>query len=198
MELRLKRLLPEKTVHRFDYSSRAQGVAQSAADLARFIEQQKIREPVSFVGHSLGGIVARALDATGNAPVPLHRLVTLGSPHMSATIARWLAPYSIPSTIFGPVLEELGALNLPPHANQLEIGCIVGGLKNRFGFFPFFGEDNDGVVLTREALLPDCKAAKIVPLMHVFMPFASLAARLSAHFITNGTFENIHSPSRSE
>jgi pimeloyl-ACP methyl ester carboxylesterase len=189
MQRRLRKLLPETTTYCFDYPSRAQSVAQSAADLARFIEQLGIHDPVSFIGHSLGGIVVRALDAAGNAPVPLHRLVTLGSPHMSATIARWLAPYSLPLAVFGPALQELGSLNLPQHPKQLEVGCIVGGLNNRFGFLPIFGEDNDGVVLAREALLPGCKAAKTVPLMHALMPFTTTAARLSAQFIISAEFE---------
>jgi pimeloyl-ACP methyl ester carboxylesterase len=188
MERRLSKLLPESAIHRFEYHSRRLRIAESAEQLARFIEQRQIQEPASFVGHSLGGIVVRALDAAGNAPVPLQRLVTLGSPHMSATIARWLAPYSLPSAVFGPVLHELGNLSLPPSPTQLEVGCIVGGLNNRFGFLPIFGEDNDGLVLAREALLPGCKAAKRVALLHAVMPFTAKAAQLSARFIDSGEF----------
>lgn len=188
MERRLSKLLPDTTIHRFEYHSRRLRIAESAEQLARFIEQRQIHEPVSFVGHSLGGIVVRALDAAENSPTPLHRLVTLGTPHMSATIARWLAPYALPSSIFGPALHELGSLKLPLTPSQLEIGCVIGGLNNRLGFFPIFGEDNDGLVLTREALLPGCKAVKTVALLHAVMPFSAKAAQLSARFLTTGDF----------
>lgn len=120
---------------------------------------------------------------------PMHRLVTLGSPHYGATIAKALSPYSIPRRIYGAVLHELGHLQLPEQPKQLEIGCVVGGTNSRIGFLPIFGEDNDGVVLAREALLKTCVTHRHVPIYHTFFPYSRRATSLAAAFLATGTFD---------
>lgn len=188
MSKRLQRLLPNARIHRYEYASRRIRIKDAAEGLAFFLKVKNIPGPVSFVGHSLGGIVVRALDASDISPVPLHRLVTLGSPHLSATIARRLSQHSVPRFIFGPILTELGALTLPLVPRQLQIGCVVGGLSNRWGYFPPFKEDNDGVVLAREALLPSCHDFAKVTTLHAWMPFSTTSAVLAARFLETGRF----------
>lgn len=185
---RLAKALPESRISTFDYHSRKLSVPEAAARLHECVVRVTKEEPVSFVGHSLGGIVVRALDASGQCPARLHRLVTLGSPHNGATIARFLSQYTIPKTIFGPVLTELGNLSLAQTPHQLEIGCIIGGTGNRFGFMPFFGEDNDGLVLAREAHLSSCSAHVHVPIFHGLMPFSARIADLAGTFLAHGRF----------
>lgn len=184
---RLREAFPASTIHTFDYSSRHLTLMQATEELANFVSSCARGEPVSFVGHSLGGIVARALDASGYGAAPLERLVTLGSPHNGARIAKFLAQYSIPRSIFGPVLSELGEL-LPQEPRQLQIGCIIGATKTRFGYFPLLGGDNDGLVLVREAHLEKCTAHIHVPTFHGYMPFSPRIARLSARFLGVGSF----------
>lgn len=188
MSKRLQRLLPNAQIHRFEYHSRKIHIKDAAKELAFFLKVKNIPGPVSFVGHSLGGIVVRALDAFDLSPAPLHRLVTLGSPHLSATIARRLSQYAVPRKIFGPILTELGELTLPLDPRQLQIGCVVGGLSHRWGYFPPFGEDNDGVVLAREALLPSCQDFTKVTTLHAWMPFSTTSAILAARFLQTGRF----------
>jgi pimeloyl-ACP methyl ester carboxylesterase len=185
---RLRRSFPDSRVHTFDYHSRSLPLAEATLRLADFVEKKTHGEPCSLVGHSLGGIISRSLDATEQHSAPLQRLVTLGSPHNGARIAEILARYRIPRALFGPVLEELGSLNLPPRPRQLEIGCIVGATNTRFGFFPVFGEDNDGLVLKREALLADCTAYVSLPAFHGLMPFSRKIADLTASFLAHGRF----------
>ena len=75
---RLRRLIPETTVHTFGYASRHLTISQAAEQLDSFIAKIAQGAPVSFVAHSLGGRVVRALDSSGSISAPLHRLVTLG------------------------------------------------------------------------------------------------------------------------
>ncbi len=185
---RLREIFPKSKVHAFDYHSRKLTVAQATEALADFVARATGGEGVSFVGHSLGGIISRALDATGECTSPLERLVTLGSPHNGATIAAILSRYSIPRGVFGPVLKELGSLSLPARPKNLEIGCIVGATNTRFGFFPFFGEDNDGLVLTREALLAECADHVSLAAFHGLMPFSKRIANLTSRFLASGKF----------
>lgn len=186
---RLAKALPESQVHTFDYHSRKLSIYEATERLNDFILLVTNNEPVSFVGHSLGGIVVRALDASQQQPhTRLQRLVTLGSPHNGATIARILSRYTIPTTLFGPVLTELGQLSLTHEPCNLEIGCVIGGTGNRLGFMPFFGEDNDGLILAREAHLVRCADLVSVPIFHGLMPFSKRIADLAAKFLIHGSF----------
>jgi hypothetical protein len=186
---RVRKALPKSTVHVFDYYSRSQTLAQSASLLGAFVDERTRGEPVSFIGHSLGGILVRALDAAGTCRSPMRRLVTLGSPHNGAQIALYLSRYSVVRRLMGPVLTELGTLSLPREPKQLEIGCIIGATGNRFGFFPLLGADNDGLVLTREAALEGCSAQLSLVAFHGLMPFSARIARAATAFLAHGSFE---------
>jgi pimeloyl-ACP methyl ester carboxylesterase len=187
---RLRRLLPATTVHLFDYQSRKCSLFELALRLNDFVADVSGGAPVSFVGHSMGGIVVRALDLRGSTAAPLHRLVTLGSPHGGATIARVLNRYRPCRAVFGPALEELSVLSMDAEPKQLEIGSVVGGTGYRWGFFPLFGEDNDGVVLVREARQVSAKEIHTVCALHAYMPFSSRIAGLCARFLDTGSFQD--------
>jgi hypothetical protein len=122
---------------------------------------------------------------------PLKRLVTLGSPHGGAAIARYLDRRRICRAFFGPVLGELASLNIDAHPRQLEIGSLVGGTGSRWGFFPPFGEDNDGVVLVKEAMQVSSADTRTLPILHAYMPFSSTIANLSARFLAHGSFREL-------
>lgn len=185
---RFRTLLPESRVHCFDYPSRKLTLSEATESLRDYVHSVALDGAVSFVGHSLGGIVARNLDLTGGCNRPLHRLVTMGSPHNGAAIARVLSRYAIPKAVFGPMLSELGTLKLAEKPRELTIGCLVGGTNSRFGFLPVFGSDNDGTVLTTEAALTGAVVHDVVPILHALFPFSARAATLSAKFLRDGAF----------
>lgn len=185
---RLNKRFPGSKVHAFGYASRKLTLAESTEQLANFVNRITESEPVSFVGHSLGGIVVRSLDLSGMSKAPLHRLVTLGSPHGGARIAQILAQYRISRAIFGPILNELAVLNLSPSPQTLEIGCVVGATGSRFGFLPIFGCDNDGLVLTSEAKFSGCTDHITRFSFHGTMPFSSALAELAGRFLERGRF----------
>jgi pimeloyl-ACP methyl ester carboxylesterase len=185
---RLQARFPTSQIHRFDYQTTHLTLAQATERLGAFVNDITVSEPVSFVGHSLGGIVVRSLDLAALTRAPLHRLVTLGSPHNGATIARFLSRYSLARSIFGPILTELGSLTLSHIPRQLEIGCVIGATGTRIGFFPVFGTDNDGLVLTTEASFPGCRDAVSVLSFHGTMPFSRRLAGLAGNFLAHGSF----------
>lgn len=185
---RLEKLIPSTSVHVFDYQSRKLTIREIAKQLATFTDHYTRGAPVSFVGHSLGGLIVRALDKEHLCSSSLHRLVTLGTPHNGASIARFLVQFGLSHKVFGPVLREIGTFDgsFPP--NSLQVGCILGGTKTRVGFYPFAGQDNDGIVLASEALLAQAVDSITIPVLHALMPFSSSAATLSASFLTRGSF----------
>jgi pimeloyl-ACP methyl ester carboxylesterase len=186
---RLRHRFPHTSIHSFGYASRQLTLDQAVEQLARFVYQITTTEPVSFVGHSLGGILVRSLDLAQQPHPPLHRLVTLGSPHCGATIARVLSRYRAPRAIFGPILGELGTLELSCAPRELEIGCIVGATGTRIGFLPLLGGDNDGLVLRSEASFPGCRDEITLLSFHGTMPFSKRLAELAGRFLEQGSFQ---------
>jgi hypothetical protein len=189
MERRLTARFPSTKIHRFGYRSRKLTLSQATEQLCDFVHSITTNESVSFVGHSLGGILVRALDLSEECRTPLHRLVTLGSPHGGAKVARIAERLSLARAVCGPVLGELGGLALDPQPKQLEIGCLVGATNTRFGMFPFLGEDNDGLVCVREAHLSSSRAAHELLVLHALFPFSARATELSARFLEHGRFD---------
>ena len=159
-----------------------------ATRLGEFTDRCSEGAPTSFIGHSLGGLIVRTLDKEALCVTPLHRLVTLGTPHQGAVIARILSRYKLANTIFGPVLNEIGAFDGSFAPRSLEIGCLAGGTNTRIGFFPFAGQDNDGLVLASEATLEQATDRKTIPVLHALLPFSASATRLSASFLLSGSF----------
>jgi pimeloyl-ACP methyl ester carboxylesterase len=65
--------------------------AAAARQLAWFVEhvQALTGSPqVDIIGHSMGGVVARYFVALGGGDGAVHRLITIGSPHGGADVAR--------------------------------------------------------------------------------------------------------------
>jgi len=185
---RLRRQMPNSEVHLFGYPSRRASIREAAQELNVFLAKASGGAPTSFVGHSLGGIIVRALDLHEVPAAPLRRLVTLGTPHNGAAIASFLSRYRPMRGLFGPVLSELGDLKLVGPPRQVEIGCIIGGRKSRWGYLPLLGEDNDGLVTASEALHPQSSDYVLRPLFHGLLPFYGETARLAAAFLMNGSF----------
>lgn len=185
---RLQKLLPETTVHIFEYPSRKLTLTEIAQRLADFVSAKTKGDTASFVGHSLGGLVVRALDAMPHHPAPLSRLVTLGTPHQGARIAGVMARLPILGSFGGPVLRDLQIPPLPPQPRSLQVGCVIGHTKTPFGYLPFFGRDNDGLVCVDEAVFPACAAELRNFTFHGLFPFLNGTARLSTSFLRHGTF----------
>jgi triacylglycerol lipase len=74
-----------------DYRSLRLGVEGGAARLRDAVEQlapaRSAQQPVTLMGHSLGGLVARYYARRYPAPA-VRRIVTLGTPHRGTTLAR--------------------------------------------------------------------------------------------------------------
>ncbi len=185
---RLQRLLPETRVHLFGYPSRKLPLSEIAQQLAEFVSTTTKGQAVSFVGHSLGGLVVRALDAMPHHPAPLSRLVTLGTPHQGACIAALMARLPLLGAFGGPVLRDLQSPPLPAQPRSLEVGCLIGHTKTSFGYLPFFGRDNDGLVCVDEAIFPACTAELRNFTFHGLFPFLKGTAHLSARFLRYGSF----------
>ena len=189
MARRVRKLLPHSHVHVFGYPSRKLALRDAAQNLSRFVTEHSRDEHASFIGHSLGGLIVRALEEAHPEPTQLQRLVTLGTPHQGSSVARLLAPNKFFRAIGGPVFHDLAAPKLSPTPSFLQVGCVIGHTNTPIGFLPFLKGDNDGLVSVHEAVFPACQAEIRAPIFHGLFPFSSQATRLAVRFLEYGTFE---------
>jgi pimeloyl-ACP methyl ester carboxylesterase len=144
----------------------------AASHAARALAEDGAHE-VSFVGHSLGGLVARAAMANakrdGWRP---GRLVLIGSPIRGSTVAEQFQHVPGYRTIVGgcsDVVTPTGATTIssPICRDILVIAGGTGGL----GYNPLIPGDNDGLIAVEETRMQD-RETKFLLLRsaHKFLP----------------------------
>jgi pimeloyl-ACP methyl ester carboxylesterase len=108
---------------------------------------------VSFVGHSYGGLLIRALWQE-SLPIKRGPVAFFGTPHRGSKLAAMLRPVPGYRAYFGDASQDVLAdavARLPiPDTPML---VVAGGL-GRLGFNPLLGENNDGIVTVAETRLP--------------------------------------------
>jgi pimeloyl-ACP methyl ester carboxylesterase len=161
--------------------------AQQALGVARTLVEDGA-ERVAFVGHSLGGLVGRLALAKD---WPGDRAVFIGSPNRGAALADWLSHlpgYGIITGAVGRVVTPVGAADLPVPGG--EIGIVAGGTGG-FGFNPWLGEDNDGMIRVSETRLGGAEADfNLLPVLHATMPRDRDVIEATTGFLIDGTFRN--------
>ncbi len=96
----------------FNYLSHAADVETAAAELRTYVERVAATstEPVTLIGHSLGGLVIRYYARHFPSP-RVRRLLTLGTPHRGTILARRWLPALAPGS---KLLVALNAADRPP------------------------------------------------------------------------------------
>ena len=176
------------TVFNFGYPSREGSIDEHVEALRAFIDAAAPSgEPLSFVGHSLGGIIVRAFALRYQSELTLHRLVMLGPPNQGSELARILKTrVPVVKRLMGASFVEVGALNLAPASDILHIGIIAGtALRSH----PLFSGVNDGIVSVGETELEGAADAAAVWGLHSFLMFQPRVLRLAAAFLERGRFE---------
>jgi len=175
-----------------NYPSLRRPIAAHAAQLAEILERLEGAAMVSFVTHSLGGIVLRHTLAMGGGwsqRIALGRIVMMAPPSKGAAIAAWLKDFPPFRWIAGPCGQELvpaAMADAPALAGQF--GIIAGGRGDGRGYNPFLPGDNDGIVAVEEMKLDGCAAFTLVPCLHSFLPSHPAAIAAALAFIERGTF----------
>ncbi|WP_417317398.1 esterase/lipase family protein [Emcibacter sp.] len=166
------RFLTEKGLDCYlvNYPSTFQSVEDHADQLEQTLNLLEDIETVSFVAHSLGGLVCRELlsrDADWQQRIKIGKLVMIGTPNQGARIARYLDPLWLFRTISGPSGQDVQPGKVArfalPSAPTL---VIAGGRARKSGFNPFLQEDNDGVVTVEETKVEGMTRFLLVPSIH--------------------------------
>lgn len=179
------------TVHSFSYPSVRADLVANAARLARFLDTLDAAT-AHLVGHSLGGILIRALFQFHPNQRP-GRIVTLATPHGGCRVAQHLGRHAFWRRTMGQGVAQLLAgvpreWAPPPR----EFGAICGTRSVGLGRFLYPGlpRPNDGLLTVKESAYPAAREHLVLPVSHTGMMFSRTAAGQVANFLATGTFRH--------
>lgn len=151
---------------------------------------------VHFVGHSMGGLIARAV-VERLQPRHMGRMVMIGTPNAGSELADFCMRWRILRPVLGkaapalvtadrlPALEAFG----PP---AYPVGVIAGDypdpspLMRQLRLMPL---PNDGRVSVASTHLQGQADHIVLPVFHGVMPFNRAVQMQTAHFLTTGLFQ---------
>jgi pimeloyl-ACP methyl ester carboxylesterase len=166
-------------VRTFSYATR-EGLHANAARLHAFLGSIS-DGTVHLVGHSLGGLVIRALLHHFPA-TRLGRVVTLGSPHRGSAAAQRLARGRIGRALLGKsVLEVVAGVPHAWSAPACELGTISGTMPIGIGRWMLaLPTPHDGTLTCEETSFTGACAQRQLPVTHTGM----LTSRAVAQAVT--------------
>jgi hypothetical protein len=157
------------------YPSLTKDIAGHADQVEHLLEGARDVEKVSFVSHSLGGLVVREVLSRSGAPgahtwrdeLALGRVVMIAPPNQGSELAESVADLPPYHWIGGPAAGEIAAgPPFAPVSPEIEVAIIAGGTDGGNGFNPLLSENNDGVVTVSETRLPGASDHIVVRALH--------------------------------
>ncbi len=175
-------------VRGFSYPSVHSGFEENAARLDRYLAGVGA-DTVHLVGHSLGGVLIRALFQYYPNQRP-GRVVTLGAPHNGSRVAERLARGALGRKLLGRGVAQMLAgaprtWKLPGRELGVLSGCRAIGLGRVLARLP---RPNDGVLTLTETGLAGARDQLVLPVSHTGMLFSRRVARQVCAFLETGRF----------
>lgn len=192
-------------VFQFDYPSTRVPIQDAAKYLDRCIRSLEGIDEISFIVHSMGGLVVRSYLAqsmeSGEPPdARLKRMVMLGVPNLGAQMADRVKNLGLFQAIFGPAGQQLisdpsGFVAQLP-TPEFEFAIVAGGRGTINGYNPLIPGDDDGTVSVTSTRLPGAADFVLVPCLHSFMMVNAEIVDYSVRFITEGRLREEGEPHR--
>jgi len=149
--------------------------------------------PVHFVGHSMGGLVIRALLSRWR-PVDLGHVVMLGTPNAGSEVADFVDSWAVLRPILGqagPALVTRRPMSVEDLFGPVDYSLgIVAGDWNLPGtpFSHLFDGAHDGKVSVASTWLPEAADHIVLPLPHTLLLYHRDAHSAARHFLIHGRF----------
>ncbi|MFD2204588.1 esterase/lipase family protein [Kiloniella antarctica] len=155
------------------YPSTRAYIQDHANQLDQLLNRRPDVRKVSFVTHSMGGLIVRELLSLENkwkTHTALGRIVMIAPPNQGSIVAEYIKQRMLYQLIYGKSGQEL----VPDIAQTLpvplcELGIIAGGKSDGRGYNPLLVGDDDGVVTVAEAKLSGCDDFIVLPGLHSSM-----------------------------
>jgi pimeloyl-ACP methyl ester carboxylesterase len=182
------------TTLNLDYLSRSKALEALAEDIHPAIQRfaDSIDTSVHFVGHSMGGLLARVYIAR-HRPKRLGRVVMLGTPNGGSEIADRLKNFGAFRAFFGPAGQQLGTQRsavddamLPPI--DYPVGVIAGNRSIDPVAGTMLPKPHDGRVSVANTRLDGMADHIIVETSHPWLVRNGLAIEQTITFVRDGSF----------
>lgn len=175
----------------FDYPSTRVDIAASARMLGQVIKSLQGVEKISFVTHSMGGLVVRSWLAQGGDD-RARCLVMMGTPNKGAEVADILRDWHLYRLILGPagqqlVADQAGVIARLP-VPKIPFAVIAGGKGTKDGYNPLIPGDDDGLVAVASACLEGAEDSLTLPVLHSFLPFNAEVIGAVSRYLRMGAF----------
>lgn len=148
-----------------------QSLSPNKEDIFQQIDEFIDGENTAFVCHSMGGLIARAyLEANSKQAVNVKKVITLGTPHKGATIAKHMKEKGFELFLKNSVEFLLSENHDWPFNAKLY--SIAGDLP--LGLMPFIKKNSqsDGTVLLDETKLKGMAEHKVFHLSHTSLIYS--------------------------
>jgi len=176
----------------FTYASTRGSLAEHAAALTGVLDGLADVRRVSFVTHSLGGLVVRtalAGDAAWRASIELGRLVMLAPPSRGSSLAERLRHFAPFRWIAGPAGVEASTSGAPAiPVPDCEFGVVAGGRGRSDGWNPLLEGDDDGILSVAETRLEGAADTRVVEGFHTWLMDRPEAVAATLRFLDDGRF----------
>ncbi len=181
----------------FDYPSTRISIPEAAEYLRSCIRSLEGVDEISFVVHSMGGLVVRSMLRQGGDR-RFKRMVMLGVPNRGAEMADTLRKNPIYKAVFGPAGQQLvtGENGLPEKlpTPEFEFGVLAGARGTPKGFNPLIPGDDDGTVAVESTRLPGAADFVTRPVLHSFLMFNKDCIEDTVRFLKTGRFRESRPP----
>ncbi len=177
------------------YPTTEQGVVPNGDVLENLLKNQEGYGEIAIIAHSLGGLVTRVAlsrPSFNTLPVPVTKVVMLGTPNQGATLAAMLRPVARAA-----VTASANDL-LPERARQfgnipekVQFGVIAGGRNAAVGYNPVLSGDNDSIVKVAETRAANMDDFIILPVLHTSMTTDPATIAAVRRFLKTGAFRPI-------
>jgi pimeloyl-ACP methyl ester carboxylesterase len=175
-----------------NYPSSRRSVEDHAEQVGQVIANAEGVRTVSFVGHSLGGIVARMVlgrPAPWRERVAVNRLVTLGTPNQGAELVDILRSWWSFRALAGPVGTQIGTDRITDIPRpSCPFGTVAGARGDGQGWNPMIPGDDDGVVSLASTSLPGAEDALVVNGVHTFLMRRPDVIEATIRYLGTGRF----------
>ena len=175
----------------FGYKSTRGALEDHADALARFLDNLEGQETISFVTHSMGGLILRHLLARKRPlqqPRQIGRIVLIAPPNQGSRIADTLKDLRAYKAFYGPAGQQLipSSVAKVPGLSGNEFAVVAGGKGNGKGFNPLLPGDDDGTVAVAETLLDGARDSLLVPAIQARISNNPITVRATISFLRHG------------
>lgn len=171
------------------YASSRHPLDRITREIREQVREFAADEPVHFVTHSLGGIIARILIAE-SPPWKQGRLVMMAPPNGGSEIIDWISRKPLLRTLIGPAGRSLATdgvpSQLPALPPDLEAIAIMGNRVSIPFFTKLLGAENDGIVSAERGKLHGLRGFSVIGADHTFIQIHPDAVRQTLAFLRYG------------